>query len=187
MVFLWPTLELDTRAVLFHFFAMMNLLCVCCTIYGYFMLDDLDRRLLRQLQAEPTLTAAELGQRAGVSALKATRRLGRLLERGILKVQHAVIDWRALGYAVAVSLRITLDKTHARAFDEFLDAARGIAEVTEIQTFLGRVDVRLCVIARDMAHYQQIYRKQILALPHMADIEALMTVATLRDDESLPL
>jgi Lrp/AsnC family transcriptional regulator len=38
-----------------------------------------------------------------------------------------------------------------------------------------------------MAHYQQIYRNQILALPHMADIEALMTVATLRDDESLPL
>jgi len=49
------------------------------------------------------------------------------------------------------------------------------------------VDVRLSVIARDMGHYQQIYRSQILALPHMADIEALMTVATLYNDESLPL
>ncbi|MBU2992798.1 Lrp/AsnC family transcriptional regulator [Octadecabacter sp. 1_MG-2023] len=151
------------------------------------MLDDTDRRLLRQLQAEPTLTAAELAQRAGVSALKATRRLGRLQEQGILKGQHAVIDWAALGYAVGVSLRITLDKTQARAFDEFMEAARGIAEVTEIQTFLGRVDVRLSVIARDMPHYQQIYRGQILALPHIADIEALMTVATLLNDESLPL
>ena len=110
-----------------------------------------------------------------------------LQERGILKGQHAVIDWRALGYGVTVSLRITLDKTQARAFDEFIAAARGIAEVTEIQTFLGRVDLRLSVIARDMGHYQQIYRDSILALPHMADIEALMTVATLYDDESLPL
>lgn len=151
------------------------------------MLDELDRKLLRQLQAAPSLTAAELGTLVGVSALKASRRLGRLQERGILKGQHAIIDWRALGYAVAVSLRITLDKTQARAFDAFLEAARGIAEVTEIQTFLGRVDVRLHVIARDMAHYQQIYREQILGLPHMADIEALMTVATLHDDESLPL
>lgn len=151
------------------------------------MLDDTDRRLLRQLQADPTLSAADLGARAGVYALKAARRLGRLQEQGILKGQHAVIDWRALGYSVAVSLRITLDKTQARAFDEFMDAARGIAEVTELQTFLGRVDVRLSVIARDMAHYQQIYRDQILALPHIADIEALMTVATLHDDESLPL
>ncbi|MDB4121997.1 Lrp/AsnC family transcriptional regulator [Octadecabacter sp.] len=151
------------------------------------MLDDIDRRLLRQLQADPNLTAAELGERAGVSALKATRRLGRLQEQGILKGQHAVIDWAALGFAVGVSLRITLEKTAPRAFDDFIEAARGIAEVTEIQTFLGRVDVRLSVIARDMAHYQQIYRDQILALPHMADIEALMTVATLHNDESLPL
>ncbi|QEE36143.1 Lrp/AsnC family transcriptional regulator [Octadecabacter sp. SW4] len=151
------------------------------------MLDDIDRRLLRQMQADPSLTAADLAARAGVSPLKAQRRLGRLQERGILKGQHAVIDWRALGYGVTVSLRITLDKTQARAFDEFIAAARGIAEVTEIQTFLGRVDLRLSVIARDMGHYQQIYRDSILALPHMADIEALMTVATLYDDESLPL
>lgn len=151
------------------------------------MLDDIDRRLLRQLQAEPTLSAAELGARAGVSALKATRRLGRLQEQGILKGQHAVINWAALGYVVEVSLRITLDKTQGRAFDEFIDGARDVAEVTEIQTFLGRVDVRLSVIARDMAHYQQIYRDQILRLPHMADVEALMTVATLHNDESLPL
>ena len=107
------------------------------------MLDDIDRRLLRQMQADPSLTAADLAARAGVSPLKAQRRLGRLQERGILKGQHAVIDWRALGYGVTVSLRITLDKTQARAFDEFIAAARGIAEVTEIQTFLGRVDLRL--------------------------------------------
>ena len=151
------------------------------------MLDDLDRRILRQLQAEPALSHSELGERAGVSALKVTRRLGRLQEAGILKGQHAIINWAALGYAVGVSLRITLDKTQPRAFDDFMDAAREIAEVTEIQTFLGRVDVRLSVIARDMPHYQDIYRDQILALPHIADIEALMTVATVKADESLPL
>ncbi|SLN21878.1 Lrp/AsnC family transcriptional regulator [Pseudooctadecabacter jejudonensis] len=151
------------------------------------MLDDIDRRLLRQLQADPTMTAADLGLRAGVSALKATRRLGRLQEQGILKGQHALINWAALGYAVGVSLRITLDKTQARAFDNFIEAARDIPEVTEIQTFLGRVDVRLSVIARDMPHYQTIYRNRIMGLPHIADIEALMTVATLHDDESLPL
>lgn len=151
------------------------------------MLDDLDRKLLRHMQAEPTLSAAELGERAGVTALKAGRRLGRLQEQGVLKAREAVIDWAALGYRVAVSLRITLDKTQPRAFDLFLDAARALRHVIEIQTFLGRVDVRLSVIARDMAHYQAIYRDQILTLPHMADIEALMTVATLKSDESLPL
>jgi Lrp/AsnC family transcriptional regulator len=151
------------------------------------MLDDLDRRLLRRWQAEPGLTVADLAEACGTSALKAARRLARLEEAGVLLGRHAVIDWRVLGYAVAVSLRVTLDKTQPRAFDEFIAAARGIPEVTEIQTFLGRVDVRLSLIARDMAHYQQIYRDHVLALPHIADIEALMTVATVQAREGLPL
>jgi Lrp/AsnC family transcriptional regulator len=88
---------------------------------------------------------------------------------------------------VEVSLRVTLDKTQSRAFDEFIEAARDIPEVTEIQTFLGRVDVRLSVIAKDMGHYQEVYRSRILTLPHIADIESLMHVARIKSDESLPI
>ena len=60
-------------------------------------------------------------------------------------------------------------------------------EVLQIQTFLGQVDVRLNLIARDMAHYQQLYRDRLLALPHIADIEPLMHVAALKLSEALPL
>ena len=82
---------------------------------------------------------------------------------------------------------MTLDKTVPSAFDAFLAAAREVAEVLEIQTFLGRVDVRLVLVARDLKHYQTLYRDRILALPHIADIEALMDVAAVKSDERLPL
>ena len=150
-------------------------------------IDDTDRRILRHLLSEPGLATADLAERAGVTAATCWRRLERLAEGGILRGQHAVVDWRALGWAVEVSLRFTLDKTNPRAFDEFLDAARNVPEVIEIQTFLGRVDVRLNVIARDMGHYQEVYRDRILTLPHIADIESLMLVSTIKDSGSLPL
>lgn len=151
------------------------------------MLDDLDRRILRHLQADPAHSLPELADLLKTTSSRLSRRLDKLHASGILKGQQAIIDWRALGYAVEVSLRVTLDKTQTRAFDEFIAAARDIPEVIEIQTFLGRVDVRLSVIARDMPHYQTIYRAQILTLPHIADIEALMHVARIKSDESLPL
>lgn len=150
-------------------------------------IDDTDRRILRQLVAEPGLATADLAQRAGVTAATCWRRLEKLTQAGILKGQYAVIDWRRLGWAVEVSLRFTLDKTNPRAFDEFLASARDVPEVIEIQTFLGRVDLRLNVIARDMGHYQDIYRDRILTLPHIADIESLMLVSTIKQSESLPL
>jgi Lrp/AsnC family transcriptional regulator len=151
------------------------------------MLDDTDRRILRHYQHAPTLGASDLAERAGVTSATCARRLERMQQEGVIRANRAVIDWRALGYEVEVSLRITLDKTQPRAFDEFIDAARDVPEVIEIQTFLGRVDLRLSIIARDMAHYQQLYRSAILTLPHIADIEALMHVARIKSDEVLPL
>ena len=151
------------------------------------MLDDTDRRLLRQLQNDPAATLQALAARAGVSAQLATRRLERLRANGVLKGQRARIDWRALGYAVEVSLRFTLEKSDPNAFERFIAAAREVPEVIEIQTFLGRVDVRLSVIARDLRHYHDLYRARIVTLPHVADIEALMQLATIKTDERLPI
>ncbi len=151
------------------------------------MLDDTDRRILRQLQADPAAGAAQLADRAGLNAATCWRRLEKLRATGVIKGTRAVIDWRVLGYEVEVSLRITLDKTAPRAFDEFLAAARKLPDVLEIQTFLGQVDVRLGLIARDMAHYQAIYRDRVLTLPHIVDIEALMHIAKVKSDEALPI
>ena len=130
------------------------------------MPDATDRRILRQLLADPGIANPDLAERAGVTPASL---------------------WRRLGYEVQVSLRFTLDKTDPRAFDDFQAAARKVPEVTEIQTFLGSVDLRLSVIARDMAHWQQVYRDSILTLPHVSDSDALMLVSTIKDVQELPL
>ena len=151
------------------------------------MLDDTDRRILRHLQADPEAAIADLADRSGLTAARVSRRLDRLRDNGVLKGQQAIIDWAALGFTVEVSLRFTLDKTDPRAFDDFIAAARKVPEVIAVQTFLGRVDVRLALVARDMADYQRLYRDHILNLPHIADIEALMHVATIKSAEALPV
>ncbi|MEM8631392.1 MAG: Lrp/AsnC family transcriptional regulator [Pseudomonadota bacterium] len=151
------------------------------------MLDDTDRRLLRHLLDDPTLGPADLAGRVGMTRASAARRLARLQDTGVIQGIRARIDWRQLGYSVEVSLRVSLDKTNPRAFESFIAAAREVPEITEIQTFLGRVDVRLHIIARDMGHYQDLYRTRVLTLPHIADIEALMHVATIKAGGRLPL
>ncbi len=151
------------------------------------MLDDTDRRILRHYQHAPQLGLTALADLAGVTANTCARRLERMQADGVILGNRAVIDWTKLGYEVEVSLRAQLDKTQPRAFDEFTAAAREVPEVIEIQTFLGRVDLRLYVIARDMAHYQHIYRSSILTLPHITEIEALMHMARIKSDEGLPL
>ena len=151
------------------------------------MLNDADRALLRRWQAEPDLAPAALAEALDLPPATVARRIERLRETGVLLGVRGVIDWRALGYGVEVSLRVTLDKSAPRAFERFEAAARAVPEVIEMQTFLGRVDMRLAVVARDMAHWQALYRDAILPLPHIAEIEALMHVATVKTDAVLPI
>ncbi len=150
-------------------------------------IDDLDRKLLRVWQDEPDLPLSELATRCGLSLGPCTRRIERLEREGVILGRRIDIDLRALGYEVRVFLRVTLDKTATHAFDAFVAAARALPEVVAIETLLGRVDIRMDVVARDLAHYQEIYRERILALPYIAEIEALMLVSELKNSDRLPL
>jgi Lrp/AsnC family transcriptional regulator len=157
--------------------------------YEKFMqkVDDIDRRLLRLLQEDAELSTAELAERAGVSAGVCWRRIERMEREGIILGRRVEIEWKALGYEVHVFLRVTLEKVAPNAIDAFLRAAREVPEICDIQTLLGRVDIRMGVRARDLAHYQEIYRTRILGLPHISEIEALMLVSELKNTERLAI
>lgn len=151
------------------------------------MLDDTDRRILRQMQADPDASVVTIAERAGLSHAPCWRRIGRMERDGVILGRRAIIDQRKLGFEVEVFLRITLDKTARNAFDAFIAEARKIEEVRTIQTLLGRVDVRMDVLARDLAHYQDIYKTRIMALPHLLDVEALMLVSELKNSQAVPV
>ena len=151
------------------------------------MIDPTDTKLLKALQLDPTLSVSDLSKRAGVSPAVTARRLSALEQSGVIEGWSIDLDPKQLGYEVSVSLRITLDKTERTAFDAFIKAAQEVPEVDAIQTLLGRVDVRLNVLAKDLEDYQQIYRDKILTLPHVLDIEALMLVSEVKTSHVLPL
>lgn len=151
------------------------------------ILDDTDKRILRALQEDASLSSAALAERVGLSASPCWRRVSAMEATGVISGREVEVDLRKLGYEVQVFLRVRLDKTVRGAFEEFIAAARRVPEILVIQTLLGRVDVRMDVVARSLDHYQDILKQQILDLPHIADIEALMLVSEIKNDEWLAI
>ncbi len=149
--------------------------------------DDIDRRILRVFQHAPEISRRALARDVGLTQAVLNRRISRMEEAGIMRGKRARINWSAFGYDVIVFLRITLDKTAPNAWGEFLDKAKAIAEITVIETLVGRVDVRMDVMARDLAHYQEIYVEKILALPHLAEVETLLLISEVKNSSELPI
>ena len=65
--------------------------------------DDIDLRLIGELQEDARLSNAELGRRVGLSAPAVAERIARLVETGAITGFHAAIDPRALGLSLSGS------------------------------------------------------------------------------------
>jgi Lrp/AsnC family transcriptional regulator, leucine-responsive regulatory protein len=70
------------------------------------LLDEVNLRLLRELQASPRLSMAELARRVGMSAPAVTERVQRLERAGVISGYRLEIDPAAVGLPVTAFARI---------------------------------------------------------------------------------
>jgi Lrp/AsnC family leucine-responsive transcriptional regulator len=70
------------------------------------LLDPINLRLLKELQADGRLTVAELGRRISMSAPAVAERVQRLERAGVIAGYSAEIDPRAVGFPITAVVRI---------------------------------------------------------------------------------
>lgn len=83
------------------------------------VLDELDRRILRQMQSDSSLTNQELAGRVHASPPTSLRRVRRLVDQGIIEKQVAILNPDKLGPALTAICEITLDIQSAEFMDKF--------------------------------------------------------------------
>jgi Lrp/AsnC family transcriptional regulator, leucine-responsive regulatory protein len=105
------------------------------------LLDDIDRRILDELQDDGRVTMAELGRRVSLSAPAVGERVQRLEESGVITGYAAVVEPRAIGYPIAAIVRI---RPARRQLHKVPEVARATPEVVECHRVTGED----CYIAR---------------------------------------
>ena len=71
-------------------------------------LDEIDRKILAELQGDGRMTNVELASRVGISAPPCLRRVRTLEEQGYIRGYHADVDPRLLGFEVQVFASVGL-------------------------------------------------------------------------------
>jgi Lrp/AsnC family transcriptional regulator, leucine-responsive regulatory protein len=98
------------------------------------LLDQTNRRLLAELEADARVSVAELGRRIGLSAPAVAERIGRLERAGVITGYHAAIDPRALGFGLAAIVRI---RPGSRELQRIPQIAAETPEVVECYRITG--------------------------------------------------
>ncbi|QZY51259.1 Lrp/AsnC family transcriptional regulator [Leucobacter tenebrionis] len=110
------------------------------------VLDQTDRRILRELDTDARMPVAMIAQRLGLARGTVQARLDKLDAAGVLRLPSTRITPQALGRPVAASVQVQLDQ-HQIA--EAIAALADIPEVLECFAPAGDTDLLLRVVARD--------------------------------------
>lgn len=134
-------------------------------------MDQIDRKILRQLSDHGRSTQFELAAAAALSPSAAARRQKALEDDGVVAGYRADIDLRKLGYTATVMVSVSLDSQSEEALGAFEAAAAACPSVLRCHLMSGRDDYLLVVIARSIEDYERIHRREIATLPRVARIE----------------
>ncbi len=116
-------------------------------------LDDVNLKLIEELQADARLAHAELGRRVGLSAPAVAERIQRLQETGVITGFHAAVDPRALGFSLSAILRI---RPAPREIPKVAQLARDTPEVVECHRITGEDCFFVKLHVRDVEHLEEV-------------------------------
>lgn len=139
-------------------------------------LDQLDRKIINELQADGRRPYTEIAKRLGVSEATVRKRVTRLQNRGALQIVAAV-DPLALGYIrTEVSIRV-----RGPSVAKVADKIGKIPEVSYMEKTLGEYDLSISLTCRDTKHLTSVLNDEIRAIPGVEAIYATLVLEVLKD------
>lgn len=148
------------------------------------MLDDLDRRLIELLMAEPRVGVLEASRRLSVARGTVQARIDRMQSRGVITGYGPDIDPAAIGFAVTAF--VTLEIRQAGGHDPVAARLSAIAEVLEAHTITGSGDMLCRVVARSNSDLQRVI-DAIVGLDGVVRTSTVIVLDTPLPQRVLPL
>src|SRR5215217_689451 len=138
-------------------------------------LDDVDLRLLEQLEKNADRANVDLARIVGLSPAATLKRIRRLKDEGVIQEIRARLDTNKLGFPLQVYVMCTLDQHDERANRRFEVAIQKMPNVVRADWVTGETDALLQVVARDVAELQRI----LLLLSSRGGASKLLTLLRL--------
>ena len=150
-------------------------------------LDELDLRILEQLQQDASITNQELAELVHASPPTCLRRVRRLTESGIIQKQVAIIDPAKVGNTLTAILEITLDVQSAESLQQFEHTIALEAAVLQCYRVSSGPDFILVTQVRDMPAYHALVHRALTAQMNVRNVRTFFSIRRSKFNTSIAL
>jgi DNA-binding Lrp family transcriptional regulator len=150
-------------------------------------MDQVDRAILAELQADGRLTLTELADRVRLTPGPCHRRLRELERSGIITGYRAVVDPAAVGLGFEALVQITLERGDAGTVVAFEAAVAELPQVRHAERLFGDPDYLMRVVARDLDAYAALRDQKLATLPGVQRLTSTIVMKRIVENRPLPL
>jgi Lrp/AsnC family leucine-responsive transcriptional regulator len=150
-------------------------------------LDEFDRKIIAELQADGRLANVDLAERIGLSPSPCLRRVKRLEREGYINSYRASLDRAMIGLGFTVFVGVRIEGHANDRADGFEEAVLAMPEVIACHMVSGTVDYLLEVVVPDLAHYQKFLIGKLLALSMVREVQSSIAINSLKAGAPLPV
>jgi DNA-binding Lrp family transcriptional regulator len=143
-----------------------------------FALDEIDRKLLKELLTDSKRSYRELASAIGVSAATVINHVQRLESAGVIKDYSARLDHERLGYELTVVTEIVVSKGKLLETEE---AIAKIPNVCAVYDITGQTDA-MVVAKFKSRNTLSDFTKALLAMPYVERTNTHVVLTTVKED-----
>lgn len=150
-------------------------------------LDEIDTKILRELQESARLTNVELASRVNLSPSPCLARVRALEKSGVLRRYVALVNPLAVGLGVSAFMRIGLEKQVERVLEKFETAMKEYPQVMECYLMSGEFDYLIRVVVADVQALERFIVDHLTKIPGIANIGSSFALKQVKYETALPL
>ncbi len=150
-------------------------------------LDEIDRRIVRELQRDGALSHAALAEKVGASPASVWRRVRALERAEVLGASVRLASAEALGRSVNVLCQVRMTRQSVEARADFEAFIRSREEIVECYSMSGEWDYLLRIAVRDVADYDRFIMRGVLAHPAVANAASNFALRQVKYTTEIPV
>jgi Lrp/AsnC family transcriptional regulator len=150
------------------------------------ILDAIDKRILRIIQKDASLSINEIASRVGLSQTPCWKRLQRLEAAGVIKRRIALLDPMKLGLGITVFVTIEVGDHSASVQKRFVGALAEMDEVMDFYRMAGEVDYLLRIVVPDTAAFDDFYKRLIEIMP-LKKVTSRFALENIKSETAFPI
>jgi Lrp/AsnC family transcriptional regulator len=150
------------------------------------MIDTTDRSILALLQADATLSVAQIAKQVGLTTTPCWRRIHRLEADGYFKRKVTILNEEKINLSVNVFIAIRTNSHSKQWANKFCDSVKEIPEVIEFFRLSGEIDYLIRAVVPDIKSYDKVYQKLIDKI-ELYDVSSMFAMETIKSTTEFPL